>query len=112
MVQQELLVTFALVWLGLSVGSFMLFQRGEDAARKRRLWPAYTIFSNMVIGAVLIYMQPPTLMLLGLLAFMVPLTWLTIRATKFCSRCARATRTPFFLKTATKCSHCQQPFND
>ncbi|UTV29754.1 hypothetical protein [Photobacterium atrarenae] len=112
MVQQELLVTFALIWLGLSVGSFMLFQRGEDAARKRRLWPAYTIFSNTVIGAMLIYMQPPTLMLLGLLAFMVPLTWLTIRATKFCSRCARATRTPFFLKPATKCSHCQKSFND
>ncbi|UXI04403.1 hypothetical protein [Photobacterium sp. TY1-4] len=109
-VQQELIVTFALIWLGLSAGSFMLFQRGDDAVRKRRLWPAYTIFSNVVIGGLLIYLQPPTPMLVGLLAFMVPLTWLTIRATKFCNRCARATRTPFFLKPASKCSHCQHPF--
>jgi hypothetical protein len=111
-VQQELLLTFAIVWLGLSVGSYMLFQRGSDVERKRRLWPAYTIFSNVVIGAVIVYVQPPMPMMLGLLAFMVPLTWLTIRATKFCAACGRATRAPFFMKPAEKCSHCQKLLNN
>ncbi|MCW8328564.1 hypothetical protein MD588_07060 [Photobacterium sp. SDRW27] len=106
--QQDILITFAIVWLALSAGSIMLFQRGSDVERKRKLWPYYTIFSNVVIGAMIIYMQPPLLMMLGLLGFMVPLTWLTIRATKFCGACGNATRAPFFMKPPEKCTHCQK----
>ncbi|PSW21911.1 hypothetical protein C9I98_01195 [Photobacterium sanctipauli] len=109
--QQDLLIIFVAVWLGLSVGSFMLFQRGSDVERKRKLWPIYTICSNVVIGAVIVYMQPPLMMMLGLLAFMVPLTWLTIRSTKFCSACGNPSRSPFFMKPPTKCSHCQKPLD-
>lgn len=107
--QQELLISFALVWLGLSAGSIMLFQRGSDVERKRKLWPVYTVFSNVVIAAFIIYMQLPMLMMIGLLAFMVPLTWLTIRATKFCGSCGLASRSPFFMKPPEKCSHCKKP---
>lgn len=107
--QQDLAIVFVVIWLGLTVGSVMLFQRGSDVKRKRKLWPIYTIFSNTVIGGFIIYMQPPILLMLCLLALLIPVTFLTIRATKFCEACGRVTRTPFFLKPATKCSHCQKP---
>lgn len=106
--QQDLLIIFATVWLGLAAGSFMLFQRGSDVARKRKLWPVYSIASNVIIAVVIVYMQPPILMMIGLLVFMIPLTWLTIRSTKFCDACGNATRTPFFMKPPTTCSHCQK----
>jgi hypothetical protein len=45
----------------------------------------------------------------SLLVLLIPVTFLTIRSTKFCEACGQVTRTPFFLKPATKCSHCQKP---
>lgn len=106
--QQNLMIIFAAIWLAMAAGSYMLFQRGRDVARKRRLWPIYTIASNVVIAAVIVYVQPPMPMMLGLLAFMVPLTWLTIRSTKFCDGCGNPSRSPFFMKPPEKCSHCQK----
>lgn len=35
--QQDLLIIFAAVWLGMALGSFMLFHRGKDVAKKRKL---------------------------------------------------------------------------
>ncbi|KLV10422.1 hypothetical protein C9I92_09200 [Photobacterium ganghwense] len=109
--QQDLLIIFAAVWLGMALGSFMLFHRGKDVAKKRKLWPVYTIVSNVVIAAVIVYMQPPFTMMLGLLAFMVPLTWLTIRSTRFCDACAHPSRSPFFMKPPSTCSHCKKPLH-
>lgn len=107
--QQELLIILVVIWLGLSVGSMLLFQRGKDAERKRKLWPKYTIFSNAVLASFIVYMQPPLTMMIGLLIFMVPLTLLTIRSTKFCDACGNASRSPFFMKPPTACSHCKKP---
>ncbi|OAN13049.1 hypothetical protein A3K86_15400 [Photobacterium jeanii] len=107
--QQNLLIILAVIWLGLSVGSMMLFQRGKDAERKRQLWPKYTIFSNTVLAGFIVYMQPPLPLMIGLLVFMVPLTVLTIRSTKFCDSCGSASRAPFFMKPPTTCGHCKKP---
>ncbi|WP_245905468.1 hypothetical protein [Photobacterium lipolyticum] len=106
--QQDLLIVLMVIWLGISAGSVMLFQRGSDVQRKRKLWPGYTIFSNTVIAGFIIYMQPPLLMMIGLVTLLLPLTWLTIRSTKFCDSCGKASRSPFFMKPPTECSHCKK----
>ncbi|GAL02588.1 hypothetical protein JCM19237_5481 [Photobacterium aphoticum] len=107
--QQDLFIIFAIVWVGMAIGSYMLFQRGKDVERKRKLWPMYTIGSNVVVGAVIVYMQPPLYLMLALLALMVPVTVLTIRSTKFCDACGSPSRSPFFMKPPANCSHCQKP---
>lgn len=109
--QENLLIGFIVIWVALVVGSVMIFQRGKDVAKKRKLWPIYTVFSNVVIGGFIIYMQPPTVWLVAILVLLVPLTLLTIRSTKFCDSCGQASRSPFFMKPPQKCSHCNKPLS-
>lgn len=107
--QENLLIGFVVIWLGLTVGSVMLFQCGNDVAKKRRLWPIYTVFSNVVIGGFIIFMQPPVVWMISILILLVPVTLLTIRSTKFCDSCGQASRSPFFMKPPQACSHCKKP---
>lgn len=106
--QENLLIGFVVIWLGLTVGSIMLFQRGKDVVKKRKLWPLYTIFSNVVIGGFIVFMQPPSIWLISILLLLIPITILTIRSTKFCDSCGNASRSPFFMKPPQKCSHCNK----
>lgn len=109
--QQNLLIILVVIWLGLSVGSALLFQRKGDVTRKKKLWPIYNIFGNVVLGIFLIIMQPPLPMLISLLVLMVPLTYMTIRSTRFCDACGSPTRKPFFMKPPTECGHCGKKLN-
>ena len=108
---QSVIVIFMIIWVGLSAGSILLFQRGDNASLKEKWWPRYTIFSNAIIVGFLVYLQPPLFILLPLLALMIPLTWMTINSTRFCHHCGKVTRNPFFMKRATQCSHCQKSFS-
>ncbi|KLV06936.1 membrane protein [Photobacterium aquae] len=105
--QQDALIMLGAAWLLMTVVSYMLFHRGTDADKKRKLWPYFTTGSNVAIASVIAYMQPPIVYMVGIVLFMVPLTVLTIRSTKFCPSCASPNRSPFFTAPPKKCNVCQ-----
>lgn len=83
-------------WLVLAVVSFLLFYRGGDADRKRRLFPPFTVgVAILFLGFVALMGWPPSMLVL--MAPVVGLiTFLNLRNTQFCDSCGRVVPTRGF----------------
>src|SRR5437867_3875060 len=97
---------FFVVWICLGIAGFFLFYFGTDAAFKRRVYPWYVALAG---GLFLVFTFiggfPASAMLLVVPA-LVLVSFLSIRATRFCDACGRTVLSQMFFSRPEFCSKC------
>jgi len=82
--------------------SFVIFFLGKNAALKRKLWPPFVIGTGLLFvffvylmgfGDQAMYMMVPAVILI---------TFLNLRATKFCDSCGKTIINQNFVRNAVK----------
>lgn len=91
--------SYVVVLIAMGVTYYLVFYRGQDAARKRRWWPRFVIAAALVVPAYLavfiLQAQPPKpgydphleFPLIVLLVLTVGFVFLKIKTTRFCDKC-------------------------
>jgi hypothetical protein len=107
----EIFPWLAVGWLGYGLLSFyFLFSR--DAARKRRLWPPYTIGGGVLFLGVMLAMGFPLVMIAIMAPIIALMTWHnTRRGMVFCDQCGATIWSMVPFAKPRHCSNCGAPIN-
>ena len=102
----EIFPIFFGAWVVLGVISFVIFFVGKNAELKRKLWPPFVIGTGalfvffvyqMDVGGEAMYMMVPAVIFI---------TFLNLRATKFCDSCGKTIINQNFFVKPEFCSKC------
>ena len=101
---------FAVAWIALGIAGFCLFYLGSDVVFKRRYFRWYVIGSGVLFLGFIAAVDRSW----GALAFMAPavalISFLSLRATRFCGACGKTVVDSMPFSQAEFCSGCGARF--
>ena len=103
---EEIFLIFFGTWVVLGLVSFLIFFVGKNAELKRKLWPPFVIGAGALFIFFVYMMSFGGEILLIMIPAVIVITFLNLRATKFCDSCGKTIINQNFFVKPEFCSKC------
>jgi predicted membrane protein len=94
------------VWVVLALIGFYLFYINKNASFKRRFFPVFIISAGLLMIIFTLLLGVSLQMLFIVVPAVVLITYLNIRATKFCPQCGRTVHNGTWFHRLEYCPYC------
>lgn len=108
----EIFPIFFVFWIALAVAGFFLFYANKNVRFKKKYFPWYVIFSSILFLSFTVKMGTPLETLFFIVPVLALITFLNIRATKFCDHCGRTIINQMWFTKAEYCAKCGARLDD
>jgi hypothetical protein len=110
MMADQVFPIFFGVWILLGVAGFRLFYVGRDVAFKRKYFPWYVGLAAVLFLGFGIATGLPLFGIAVMALFVALISYMNLRATRFCDACGCTVVQPMPFSRAEFCSRCGAPF--
>lgn len=108
----HIFLIFFAVWMALGITSFLLFYLGRNVSFKRRYYPWSVGLAGVLFLGFMAAMRLPFPFLALATPFVVLITYLNLRGTRFCGACGRTITGQNPFSTPEFCSKCGASLRD
>jgi len=93
-------------WIVLGIISFIIFFFGKDAVLKRKLWTPFVILASVLFIGFAMLMGFHGQEMFFMIPFVILITYLNIKCTKFCDSCGKTIINQNFFVKPEFCTKC------